>query len=97
MSTFEFTHHGRTRAKQRRFRNNDIELARRYGVRIRDREAKVYLLRRKDVERAIQVRKQEIQRLEQLCGCKVVFANNRLVTIHHTSHAREKLVLRRAR
>ncbi len=97
MSSFEFTNHGRTRANQRGFRIRDIELARRYGVRIRDREAEVYLLRRKDVERAIQVRKQEIQRLERLCGCKVVFADNRLVTIHHTSHAREKLLLRRAR
>jgi len=97
MNSLEFTNHGRTRANQRGFRNHDIELARLYGVQIRDREAEVYLLRRKDVERAIQKRKQEIQRLERLRGCKVVFADNRLVTVLHTSHSHEKILLRRTR
>ncbi len=96
MTKLQYTKHGDKRANQRGFRRNDVGLIRRYGTLVPDRQAEVYLLRNKDVEREISERKQEIQRLERMRGCEVVIVGNQLVTIHHTSRRHEKRLLRRA-
>ncbi len=96
MTKLEYTKHGEQRANQGAFRRNDVGLIRRCGTLVPDRQAEVYLLRNKDVEREISERKQEIQRLERMRGCEVVIVGNQLVTIHHTSRRHEKRLLRRA-
>ncbi len=96
MTKLKFTIHGDQRINQRGFRRNDVELIRRYGALVPDRQAEVYLLRNNDVEREISARKQEIQRLEQMRGCEVVIVGNQLITIHHSSRRHEKRLLRRA-
>ena len=90
-----YTKHGDQRANQRGFRGSDVELIRRCGSLVEDRQAEVYLLRHKDVEREIRARRQEIQRLERMRGCEVVIAGNQLVTVHHTCRRHEKSLLRR--
>ncbi len=97
MMSVRFTNHGEKRANQRGFRRSDVELIRRCGTPVEDRQAEVYLLRNKDVEQEISALKQQIQRLEHMRGCKVVFADNQLVTVHHTTRTHEKTLLRRAR
>ncbi len=92
-----YTKHGDKRANQRGFRGTDVELIHRCGTPVEDHQAEVYLLRNKDVEQEISALKQLIQRLEHLRGCKVVFADNQLVTVHHTTRTHEKALLRRAR
>jgi len=94
--SFRYTSHGEERANQRGFRRQDIELIRRCGTPVADRKAEVYVLRNKDVEQEISARKKEIQRLERMRGCKLVIADNQLVTVHHTSRKHEKTLLRRA-
>ncbi len=91
-----YTNHGEKRANQRGFRGSDVELIRRCGTLVADRQAEVYVLRNKDVEREISARKREIQGLERMRGCEVVIVGNELVTIHHTSRRQEKTLLRRA-
>ncbi len=96
MISVRYTNHGEKRANQRGFRRSDVELIRRCGTPVEDRQAEVYLLRNKDVEQEISTLKQQIQRLERMRGCKVVFADNQLVTIYKTSRTHEKTLLRRA-
>ena len=105
-----FTKHGDQRANQRGFRRSDIELIRRCGTPIEDREAEVYLFLDKDLDREILARKkklrqierhreeykQEIQQLVRLRHVTAVFVGNNLVTVHHTSRPHEKRLLRRA-
>ncbi len=93
--SLRFTKHGEMRANQRGFRGCDVELIRRCGTLVADREAEVYVLLNKDVEQEISTRKQEIQRLERMRGCKVVIDGDQLITVHHTSRRHEKTLLRR--
>ncbi len=95
MTKLKYTKHGDQRINQRGFHRNDVGLIRRCGTLVPDRQAEVYLLRNKDVEREIRARKQEIQNLERMRGCEVVIVGNQLVTIHHTSRRHEKTLLRR--
>ncbi len=95
MTKLKYTIHGDQRANQRGFRRNDVGLIRRYGTLVPDRQAEVYLLRNKDVEREISARRQEIQHLERMRGCEVVIVGNQLITVHHTSRRHEKTLLRR--
>ena len=94
--SIRYTNHGEKRANQRGFRRSDVELIRRCGTPVEDRQAEVYLLLNKDVEQEISARKQEIQGLERMRGCEVVIVGNRLVTVHHTTRRHEKTLLRRA-
>ncbi len=96
MTKLKYTKHGDQRINQRGFRRNDVGLIRRCGTPVPDRQAEVYLLRNKDVEREISARKREIQGLERMRGCEVVIVGNELVTVHHTSRRHEKTLLRRA-
>lgn len=90
-----YTKHGQQRANQRGFRSADINLIRRCGSLVGDREAETYLLTNKNVEEEIKKRKEEIQGLERLRGCKAVFLDDQLVTVHHTTRACEKATFRR--
>lgn len=74
--SIRYSKHGQRRANQRGFRVIDVEMIRRYGILVPDRQAEVYLLRNKDVEREISARKKEIQRLEHMRGCEVVLTSN---------------------
>lgn len=90
------TQHGKKRVAQRGFIRRDLELVRRCGTLLKDRSAEVYLLRDKDVEDGIRDLKRQIQSLERMRGCKVVFApNDALITAHHTTRKHEKKLLRR--
>ncbi len=95
MTRIEYTKHGDQRANQRGFRRNDVELIRRCGTIVPDRQSEVYWLSAKDTEREIKERKQEIQDLERMRGCEVVFVGSQLVTVHHKSRTHEKTLLRR--
>ena len=93
--SFRYTKHGRQRANQRGFSQYDIELIRRCATPVDDDHCEVYVLRNKDVEHEVSSLKRKIQRLEKMRGCKVVFADNQLITVHHTSRTHEKRLLRR--
>ena len=108
--SLRYSKHGEMRAKQRGFSKEKIELIRRYGTPIEDREAEVYLVLDKDVDREILARKKrlrqiecdreeckrEIQQLAKLRHVTAVFVGSILVTVHHTSRPYEKKLLRRA-
>lgn len=94
--SLHFTKHGEMRANQRGFSKTDISLIRQCGTPIPDRHVEVYLLLNKDVEREINKRKQEIQRLERLRGCEAVIDDNEIITAHHTSRRHLKRLLQRA-
>lgn len=91
-----FTKHGQQRANQRGILASDIDLIRRYGAQVADRQCEVIFMTNAAVEQAISDHKQQLQRIEHLRGCKVVIAGDRLVTVHHASRRHEKRLLRRA-
>ena len=92
------TKHGEQRISQRGFHRHELELIRRCGTRLDDRSAEVYFLRNKDVENRIHELKRQIQSLERMRCCKVVYTpNDALITAHHTTRKNEKKLLRRAR
>lgn len=93
----QYTAHGHQRANQRGFSQNDIELICRFATPVNDDHCEVYVLRNKDVENEVSFLRRQIKRLEKLRGCKVVFANSQLITVHHTSRTHEKRLLRRVR
>lgn len=94
MSDISFCSHARTRMQQRGVRANDIELILSCATQI---DENVYLLRRKDANREIERRKQEIQALERLRNQKVVFAGKKLLTTYASSQNDQKRMLRRGR
>ena len=96
MMTCKLTKHGQQRINQRGFKREDLDLVRRCGIQLDDRSAEVYFLRDKDVEDGIKNLKRQIQNLERMRGCKVVFnSDNDLITAHHTTRETQKKLLRR--
>jgi len=85
MSKLKLTHHAQVRIRQRGFREDDADLVFRVGTRVAD---DAILLTSKDVARAIQNRKQEIQKLERLRGSKVIVEGETLITIYHETQRR---------
>lgn len=90
-----FTRHAHTRANQRSFTMNDIELIRMFGTEIPDDDKEVYFMRKKDVVIARDSFKREIQRLEKLTGCAAVLSGDNVITIYHATEEAEKRLLRR--
>ena len=88
------TCHGQTRMRQRGMKNGDVELILACGTQIAD---EAWLLRDRDVDRAIDSRKREIQRLERLRNRKVVICDSRVVTAYPSRLADQKRALRRAK
>lgn len=84
------THAGK-RMQQRGIRETDIRLLLSCGTQIDD--ASILLLD-KDADYEIKRRKQEIQTLERLRGCKVVVAGEVVVICYHTSSRHLKKALR---
>ena len=95
MKKHGYAKHGERRANQRGFRPADVDLIRRYGSAVQDRNAETFLLTNKNAEEEIKRRKEEIQGLERMRGCKAVFFDDQLVTVHHATRACEKSTLRR--
>ena len=82
-----YTDHSKVRMQQRGLRTNDIDLVLNCAALVGDH---VYFMRRKDVDREIAQRKQEIQSLERLCNQKLVVKSGNLVTCHSTRKAQQK-------
>ena len=91
MMTYKYTMHGEQRTNQRGFNREDLELVRRCGTQINDRSAEVYLLRYKDAEDEIRNLKRQIQGLERMQGCKVVYNfDNAIITAYHATRETHK-------
>lgn len=88
------TRHGETRMRQRGMKKGDAELILAYGTQV---DAEAWFLRKRDVDRAIESRKQEIQTLERLRNRKVVVRGNRVITAYSSRPADQKRTLRQAR
>ena len=86
------TKHASIRCQQRGLCEKDVDLILDNAVAV-DRDG--YLLRRKDAQKAIQKRKDEIQRLEHLAGVKVVMEEGRVITVMRTSRKNQKNILNR--
>ena len=82
MNTAALSYHAEVRMRQRGLRNEDVALILRCASDIGD---DVYFLSRKDADREIRQRKQEIQALERLCGQKLVVADSTVVTCYRLS------------
>ena len=94
MSRFVYSHHAQARMQQRGLRERDIELIVDLGTRVSE---DAYILRRRDVDREIELRRREIQALSRLRGRKVVVAEDTVVTGYHPRPAVRKRDLRRGR
>ena len=92
--TTNYTRHGRERLDQRSFKVSDPELIRRRGTLIQDRDAEVYLMRDKDIDAEIRVLLNQIRQFKRLRGCKVVFADDQLVTIVRAGSKHKKTLIR---
>ncbi|EWY36277.1 hypothetical protein N825_28820 [Skermanella stibiiresistens SB22] len=86
------TDHARVRMNQRAFRGTDLDLILTVGTTTRDG----VLLRAQDVQRAIEIRKREIARLQRLAGAYVVVAGEKVVTAYRPSRRRQSRVLDQA-
>lgn len=86
-SLLVFSKHAARRVRQRGLRDRDVELVLDHGTPVA--EDGVVLLNQ-DAEREIARRKQEIQALERLRGCKVVVADGRVITCYHTSNRQQR-------
>lgn len=86
--------HAAIRAQQRGIRESDIPVIVAAGTPVDDDSL---LLLARDVDREIRRRKQEISALERLKGCRVVIANQTVVTVYRASAKTEKRLLRGAR
>lgn len=83
--------HAEARAQQRGIRESDIPVIVASGTPVDDDS--LFLLAR-DVDREIRRRKQEISALERLRGCRVVIADETVVTVYRPSRRTEKRLLR---
>lgn len=86
--------HAETRMRQRRTRERDVPLILACATRIDD---ETWFMRERDARRAIEERKQEIQALERLAGCKVVVRGESVVTAYRSRPADRKRMLRQGR
>jgi hypothetical protein len=94
MSSVNLSHHAETRMRQRGLRNSDIDLILQCASEIGD---DLYFLSRKDVDREISRRKDEIQALERLRGQKVVVAEETVVTCYKSRRSDQRRFLRKGR
>lgn len=94
MSAIALSHHAEVRMCQRGLRPSDVELILRCASEIGE---DVYFLSRKDAEREIRRRKQEIQALERLRDQKLVVADDTVVTCYRSLRRDQKRMLRNGR
>ena len=94
MSAIVLSRHAEKRMRQRGLRNTDIDLILKCASEIGE---DVLFLGRKDVQREIRRRKQEIQALERLCGQKIVLADETIVTCYQSGRSDQRRMLRNGR
>ncbi|MBK1719314.1 DUF4258 domain-containing protein [Thiocystis violacea] len=85
------TQHALSRIRQRGLRESDISVIVGAGTPVDDDSL---LLLGQDVDREIRRRKQEINALERLRGCRVVIAGETVITVYRPSRKTERLLLR---
>lgn len=83
--------HALTRVRQRGLRECDISVIVEAGTPVDDESV---LLLGQDVDREIRKHKQKITDLERLRGCRVVIADETVVTVYRPSRETEKRLLR---
>ena len=86
--------HAEQRINQRGFKRSSAELIRCWGTPVKDPETEVYFLRNNDVDTQVRQLKRQIHEIEQLRGCKAVFADDTLVTIVRTGRNHKKALMR---
>ena len=89
-----YTRHGETRMRQRGMRKGDVDLILACGTQV---DAETWFLRKRDVDRAIESHKQEIQALQRLRNRKVVVRDGRVSTAYPSRPSDQKHTLRRGR
>ena len=94
MNPLVLSRHAETRMSQRGLRDSDVNLILRCATEIGE---DLYFLTRKDVEREVRRRKQEIQALERLNGQKLVVAEETIVTCYKSRKYDQQRTLRRGR
>jgi hypothetical protein len=84
--------HAQTRARQRGYRDSDIDFVMKHGTNVEDGS----FLTDGDVHRAIEKRKQEIQQFSRLKGTVVILRENVVLTVYRPDKRRaQKLIGRR--
>ncbi len=94
MTPAAYSTHAEMRMCQRGIRKADVDLVLRCATEI---DENVYFLSRKDVDREIRHRKQEIQAFERLRNQKVVVDGDTVVTCYQSRRKDQKRTLRRGR
>ena len=89
-----YTQHAETRMQQRGIRRKDIRLILLFGTRI---DEETWIMRKKDANREIASRKQEIKVLERLENRKVVISGGHVITAYPSRPVDQKRTLRRGR
>lgn len=87
----QLTDHVLKRIQQRSYSEKDINLIIEYGTIINENE---YFLKNKNIQRQIEIRKHEIQRLEHLRGSKIVIKGTNVITIYRPSKKNKKKLLK---
>ena len=91
-SSTAFSHHASQRARQRSLREHDIDLILACGTDLGNGRI---VLHPRDAGRAIEQRKQEIERLQHLRDA-IVIAAEKIVTVYRANSGRRKKAMRRA-
>ena len=91
-STFRSSAHAELRARQRGFRDADVELILAFGTDT-DNGA---ILTSADAERGVAALKRQIADLERLTGAAVVTEGDTVVTLYHARQTRARHMLRNA-
>ena len=87
-----YTKHARDRMRQRGKSEQDVNLILQCATEVGDGSL---LLLRKDVDREVTRRKREIEKLERLIDCKVVFSDGLVITLYHATRKHQKALKRR--
>lgn len=93
-SLLVFSKHAARRVRQRGLRDRDVELVLDHGTPL---AGDGVILLNRDAEREIARRKQEIQALERLRGCKVILSDGTIVTCYHTEGSKIMQIGRKRR
>lgn len=88
----QVTQHADVRARQRGFRDEDVELILTYGT---DTDEGA-VLTAADARRGVEVLKRQIAAIERLTGAAVVTDGAQVVTLYHPRPGRARHMLRRA-
>jgi len=88
---FRKSKHAQARARQRGYRDSDIDFVMKHGTDVDDGS----FLTDGDVHRAIEKRKQEIQQFSRLKGTVVIVSGNTAVSIYRPDKRRTKKLIGR--